>query len=125
MILEEKTSKIISIISIILCIFGKVGNIVSITICMRKSLRKTPTFIYMVFTSLVDIIPLAVIVLYSLNFLFLDLQLRFANFEFCKILIFLTLWSCQSSAYLLVSFFILQNLTSVFFIMNFLAWDAV
>jgi hypothetical protein len=83
--------------------FGSIGNILTFSICMRKNLRKTPTFIFIAFMALIDILSLS---FWNLNPLLLVLFGKIMgdfNEESCKILSFLQLFSLQTSAFLLVS----------------------
>ena len=97
----EKAIEIIAIVSIILCSIGIIGNIVTIIICLRKQLRKTPTFILIVLKAGTNILPLiAIFIPFVTGFAIKHNMLHFNLM--CKVILFLSFWGCQSSAYLLV-----------------------
>ena len=96
----EISSKIISIISILLCSVGMVGNLLSIIICIRKRLFKIPTFVFMMFISLIDNLPLFTVALYPFVLNFFEDKLSEINIEFCNTFLMITFWSSQSSIYL-------------------------
>jgi hypothetical protein len=60
-------NRIVSIISIILYSTGIIGNILSISICLRKKLIMVPTFIFMASISILNIIKLFTIFTCVLN----------------------------------------------------------
>ena len=102
--IKEDYIKIIEIVLLILCLFGMIGNCLSISVCLRKRLKSIPTFVFMCFMTIMDTIPLIAIALYPFILEFLKLKSIKLSFEFCKLIMFLTFWSLQSSAYLLVKF---------------------
>ena len=98
--LIETLIKTISITGIILSTFGIISNVFSIATCLRKELRKSPTFIFMFFISLIYILPLGTIVICPFFIHFEHIKI---NIELCKKTVFISLWACQSSAYLKVN----------------------
>jgi hypothetical protein len=96
----EIPNKIISIISILLCSIGIIGNILSMIICIRKRLFKTPTFVFMMFISLIDNLPLLTVDLYPFVLNYFEDKLSEINVEFCNKFLMITFWSSQSSIYL-------------------------
>jgi hypothetical protein len=101
----KKINTVIAMLSVILSIFGMFFNIISIIICLKRELRKSPTFIFKIFINIMNIMPLITIVLCSFIKHFIEFQLNSVNFELGKLILFLTLWSAQSSAYIQVIFF--------------------
>ncbi len=61
---DDELNKAISIISIAFCSIGIsiIGNIISLTICLRKELPKVPKFVFMAFQSAINILKLATII---------------------------------------------------------------
>ena len=55
---NSQYDRIISIFSIIFCSFGILSNLYSIFICLRKELRKVPTFVFFTFLSSINILKL-------------------------------------------------------------------
>jgi hypothetical protein len=98
----NKINAVIGILSIILSIFGIACNMVSIIICLKRELRKAPTFIFKIFINIMNMIPLITIVLCPFITHFFELELNSLYFKMGKVIIFLTLWSSHSSAYLQV-----------------------
>jgi hypothetical protein len=92
----------ISIFTIILCVFGIMGNIISIKICSKKELRKTPTFIFMSFISAINILKLLTIMIFILILQFFVTNIYKLNSLFLNICFFLIFWKYQSSVYLMV-----------------------
>ena len=54
----------IGIYSVTLAVLGSLGNIIVFITCLRKSLRKVPTFVFLAFLSLIDMSSLY---FYNLN----------------------------------------------------------
>jgi hypothetical protein len=101
----KKINTVIAILSVILSIFGIFFNIISMIICLKRELRKSPTFIFKIFINLMNIMPLITIVLCLFIKHFIEFELNSFNFELGKVILFLTLWSSQSSAYIQAIFF--------------------
>ena len=93
--------KIIEVSSLILCLFGIIGNILSIIICSRKPLKKQPTFIFMASMSFMNILPLITILSCPIAAHFMKFE-NHLQIYFCKISTFLTYWGSEASTYLLV-----------------------
>jgi hypothetical protein len=94
---------ILSIYSILIAVFGSIGNILTFSICMSKNLRKIPTFIFIGFMALIDILSLSMWNFNELLLTFYGLTIGDFNHLACKITSFLQLFSLQTSAFLLVS----------------------
>jgi hypothetical protein len=86
--------KIFEILSFIITILGTLTNVLAFIICLRKNLRKTPTFIFMAFMAISDTIAL-----YSLNIE----NLSNINWFYCKIQYFINNFPLKTSAWFLVS----------------------
>jgi len=94
--------KIIIILTIALSSTGIIGNFVSTLITMRKELRKTPTFVFMAFLSVINILKVITIGFSLFIFHFLVDDLNDLNYFFSVIIFFLC-FTYQSSSYLKVS----------------------
>jgi hypothetical protein len=97
-------NRIVSIISIILYSTGIIGNILSISICLRKKLRMVPTFIFMASISILNIIKLFTIFTCVLIFEFKLNAIKELNTISFNIFLFIIFWKHHSTAYLMVSF---------------------
>ena len=95
-------TKTIVVISIIFCIFGILNNILSIVVCLRKKLRKIPTFIFKAFMSKMNIILLTTMIFYTFISNFFEITLNTINFKYSKMLFILMLCSYQTSLYMKV-----------------------
>jgi hypothetical protein len=95
---------LIAIFSISLSIIGIIGNVISMIVCLRKDLRRTPTFIFKIFINILNIIPIITIVLYPFATYIFEIELNSHYFRFGKTMLFLALWSSQASTYLTVIF---------------------
>jgi hypothetical protein len=95
---------LIEIIPIIFAVIGITGNIISVIICLKKELRKTPSFIFKIFINIMNIIPLITIIIYLFATDVYQIKFDEFYFNFFKTLLFLILWTWQSSAYLQVNF---------------------
>jgi hypothetical protein len=100
----EKITQKLSILTIILSVIGIIGNIISLLICLKEELRKIPTFVFIIFQKILNIIKLVTI---SLSIFVTQFQSNFKNFQdinniYYNIAIFLFFWEYQSSAYLSV-----------------------
>ena len=95
-------NEILSYYSILLAGFGTFGNLLSLVVCMRKSLRKTPTFIFIAFMVVLD----------ALSLYFWNLNTYFGSFHgfalmdqsplSCMLTNFFQMFSLQASSYILV-----------------------
>jgi predicted membrane channel-forming protein YqfA (hemolysin III family) len=81
--------------------FGTIGNIFSISMCLRKELRKTPTFAFMAFICLLNICSLTTLIACPDSLKFFQVEKFQIHLILCKLSIFITFWS-QSSSYLQV-----------------------
>ena len=100
---HEKISRSISICSIIFCIIGIISNLISIAVCLKKELIKLPTFVFLAFLSLMNILKLVSVGLsvYLLEFFIESIQE--VDKSTLSISMLLLLWEYQSTAYLKVS----------------------
>jgi hypothetical protein len=95
--------KLFAAFSIIFLVFGVLSNLISISICIQNPLKSTPTFIFLAFMSLADIMAL-----FGLNldwYLYKainDENLSDRNEFYCKIHYFIHLFPLKTSAWLLV-----------------------
>ena len=93
----------LSYYAIFLAVFGTLGNVIVVIVCTRSSLRKNPTFNFLIPIALFDTIPL-----YIANFNSYFIQKYGSNvfdmnLYFCKIFIFTQMLSQESSAFLMVN----------------------
>ncbi len=102
MLIFEKLIFLTSLLTVLLCVFGIIGNILSIKICSKKELRKTPTFIFMSFISAINILKLLTIMIFILILQFFVTNIYKLNSLFLNICFFLIFWKYQSSVYLMV-----------------------
>lgn len=99
-------AKIIGIYSILILVIGTIGNLCAALVCTRKSLRKTPTFVFIGLALISDTICLYFwnvdhyLLGYNLT------QIEDINLFFCKFATFFQTTSLQWSAWLLVMFII-------------------
>ena len=96
----------IQVFTCVLSTFGTLSNLMSLFICMRKSIRNTPTFVFLAFMAVMNILPLATMVLFSF-------ELHNFSIHMCKTLMSLLFIGCQSSVYLLVCFFFFFNFFNI------------
>jgi hypothetical protein len=96
------SNQIVSIISIVLSSIGIIGNIISILICLRKELRKTPTFMFMAFISGVNIFKLFTTIICILMIQFQIQEIKELNIVFLNTCLFLIFWKHHSSVYLMI-----------------------
>ena len=47
-----------AVYSLLIAIFGTIDNVITFCVCIRKRLRKTPTFLFTAAMVLMDILPL-------------------------------------------------------------------
>ena len=104
---SEISSQVTSIPWIILSSIGIIGNIVSILICLRKELRKTPTFIFMAFVGAINIFKLFTAIVCILILQFQIEEIKDLNIVFINTCLFLLFWKHHSSVYLMVSIFLI------------------
>ena len=94
---------ILAYYGVFLTVFGTIGNLICFIVCIQKSLRQTPTYIFLAFMSLLDILNLYFwnfngIFLIYYNMTFADLNLSICRFSF-----FCQCFALGSSAYILVN----------------------
>lgn len=93
--------------SVILAVFGTIGNLLTSYICTRKCLKGIPTYVFIGFMSLMDIPCLFFWNLNDFYLLVIGVTIGDVSDAACKITTFLHYFSTQSSVYILVSQFIL------------------
>ena len=96
--------KFFSACNLAFTIFGTAGNIAAAYICLRESLRKTPTFIITTGGLLMDILPLCTMCIskFTMNF-WTGFQINNLNLAWCRAEQFLLYWGLHASAFLLVN----------------------
>jgi hypothetical protein len=92
----------LSVYVIVLAVVGTIGNIFSFFVCLRKELRKVPTFVFLAFTMLADSLCLYFWNINTYMIRFKGYSIAYIDIESCRITTFLQGISLQSSAYLLV-----------------------
>ena len=92
----------ISIISVAFYSIGIIANILSFFICLRKELRKTPTFIFMAFIASTNTIKLLSLIVTTIKIEF-NSNMNIMLLNSC---LFIMFWKYQSSAYLNVNIMI-------------------
>jgi len=98
--LIEKINKILSVSLIVCSSVGIASNLVSIFICLRKDLRKLPTFVFLTFLSSVNILKLLSIPLSVFTLQYLVSNIQKIDKRILNICIFMIFWEYQSTAYL-------------------------
>lgn len=98
--------KVTGIYSILLIIAGTIGNLCAAVVCFRKSFRKTPTFIFVGFALIGDVISLYFWNVDHYLSSFESFQMEGVNIFMCKIATFFQTTSLEWSAWLLVIKFI-------------------
>jgi hypothetical protein len=96
-------SKLIGAYSISLIIIGTIGNFCGILVCLRKSLRKTPTFVFIAFALASDIVTLYFWNVDHYLYGFHNYQIEDLSVELCRFATLFQTFSFQWSAWLLVS----------------------
>ena len=96
----EKINKILSVSVIVFCAIGIISNFISILICLRKELRKLPTFIFLTFLSSINILKLLSIGLSVFTLQFIVTKLQDIDERIINISLFMIFWEYQSTAYL-------------------------
>ena len=96
-------SKLIGSYSISLIIIGTIGNFCGILVCLRKSLRKTPTFVFIAFALASDIVTLYFWNVNHYLYAFQNYQIEDLSVVLCRFATLFQTFSLQWSAWLLVS----------------------
>ena len=99
----EKFNKSFFVILIAICSIGIIGNIVSVSICFRRRLRKIPTFVLMGLKAGTNILSLTAIVIASIFLEFLKFDLNQNDAGICRMSFFLMFCGLQSSVYMRVN----------------------
>ena len=100
---SEIARRFFGVLALIFLIIGTITNLLSCGICLKKQLRKTPTFVFLAFLVISDTIAL-----YGLNLdwyfyeAFYPTYLSDLNWFYCKIHFFIHLFPLKTSAWLLV-----------------------
>lgn len=102
---DKKTDRILAIFSIMFCTIGILSNLISILICLRKELRKVPTFMFLAVLSFIYTLKLFLIALFSFLIEFVVQSIQELNEITINITLFFIFCEYQSSAYLKVSSF--------------------
>ena len=95
-------NRIVSCYSIVLAWFGTLGNLLSTIVCLQKSLRKTPTFIFISFMVNLDSLSLYFWNFNSYYLSFYGISPMDESELACKMTNSLQMFSLQGSAYFLV-----------------------
>ena len=95
----------IGIYSIILIIIATIGNFISTLVCTRKSLRKIPTFVFIGFALISDIVSLYFWNINHFLFAFANYLIEDLGVGYCRFATVLQTTSLQWSASLLVQVF--------------------
>jgi hypothetical protein len=98
-------SKLIGAFSLFLIIIGTIGNFCGFLVCLRKSLRKTPTFVFTAFALVGDIITLYFWNVDHYLYAFHGYQIEELSVELCRFATFFQTFSFQWSAWQLVRIF--------------------
>ena len=96
-------AKAIGIYSICIIVIGTLGNLSGAIVCSRKSLRQTPTFIFIGFALVSDILSMYWWNIDHFLQAFQFYQLEDISVNFCRLVTFFQAFSLQWSAWLLVS----------------------
>jgi hypothetical protein len=105
--------KIIAAYNMILIVFGTIGNILTITICLRKRLRKINTFKLFAFNALLDTIGLYEWNLRQFVLYYFNIDLSFTYLWYCNLSSFLQYVSFETSAWFLVIIYFNLNFLSI------------
>lgn len=98
-----KINQLLAIYCLLLIIFGTIGNLFSFFICMRKNLRKIPTFVFLSYMLLTETITLYLWNLNHFTSTYFGYVIDGIDINLCKFFFFTQLTSLQVSAWLLVS----------------------
>ena len=99
---------------VILVAYGTIGNLISTGICLRKSLREVPTFIFFAVISILDACSLYFINLNPYMVMFKGKSITDYSLVGCRLTSFLQMFFSQSSSYILVS----SNVANIPIIIN-------
>ncbi len=100
-------NNLIAVYAILLCIIGTIGNIFTINVILRTSLKNTTTFVFFAYLSLSDMISLYFWNLDHFLTPLFQIDRQNQSIFWCKFDSFLQFTVLQSSAFLLVFYFIL------------------
>ena len=99
---HDKMNKSIGVILIAFCSIGIISNVLSLSICFRKRLRKCPLFVLMGTKSLTEVPLLFSIALVTYIVWFSKFDISFYHLEICQFAFLFVFWGIHSSRYLLV-----------------------
>ena len=99
----EVLAKSIGIYSILILLIGSLGNLCASLACTRKSLRKTPTFVFIGFALISDTVSLYFWNIDHYLLAFESYQIEDVSIFFCRFATFFQTTSLQWSAWLLVN----------------------
>ena len=95
-------NKTIAVYNVVITVIGTLGNIIVGAVCMRKSMRKVPTFVFYSILSFTNIITLYSINLNSFFLKYFNFSLVDLNVHACRALNFIQFFPTEASTYLLV-----------------------
>ena len=95
--------KTIGISSLLLVVFGVIGNAFTCFVCLQKRLRNKNTFLLLAILSVCDIGSLLVWNLDQFLLAFYKFQHEYASLWWCRLAVFFQYFTLQYSAWLLVS----------------------
>ncbi len=93
---------LLAIYSVLLSVFGTIGNLLTFLVTIRARLRILPTYIFISFMMLVDTLSLHFWNYTQLLVMLFNRPMSEINLATCKITSFLQFFSLQTSAFLLV-----------------------
>ena len=95
--------KFLGVLSLTITIVGTIGNFFGIILCLRGSLRKTPTYVFIAFMLFCDTISLYFSNLSTFTVAFYVKVFSGLSLATCKLSAFCVYFSLQASVLLLVS----------------------
>lgn len=96
-------NKVLGVYSLVIIVVGTLANLLSAVLCLKKELRKTPTFIFYAFVFVADTISLYFWNLDTYLFVFSNYMIEMNNYTTCILVTVVQCTSFQFSAWLLVS----------------------
>jgi hypothetical protein len=101
--INDVIAKAIAIYSIIIIVIGTAGNTFAALVCLRKSLRETPTFVFICFELVSDSVSLYFWNIDHYVVPFNSYQIEDVSIHLCRLATFFQTTSLQWSAWLLVN----------------------
>jgi hypothetical protein len=96
-------AKTIGVYSMIILVIGTAGNTFAALVCLRKSLRETPTFVFICFELVSDTVSLYFWNIDHYLVAFYSYMIEDVNIQLCRLATFFQTTSLQWSAWLLVN----------------------